>query len=205
MTEPMTTSTTVELFVDLNCPFCFCQVERVMRHDLVDAVVWKGIEHEPDLPVVVDRHHPLAASIQEELQSLREREPDFVVNDPGFRPNVRVALDALTAVQQTRPALLWPTLQTFFRALWREGRDISDRDVVDALLHECNVGDVVVTDVHRRVRQGYTEQWRTGPFEERLPSARSAHGALLLGLNDEERFVLFAKSGLFTVRGGQSC
>ena len=194
----------VELFVDLNCPFCFCQVERVMRLRLFGRVLWKGIEHEPSLPLIAELDHPLAKSIREELRLLQEREPDFAVIDPGVRPNVRLALDALTFIQEVEPTLFWPMLQKFYRALWRDGLDISRADVVFALA-ERNGLKLSVTEEQMKRRSSYTEAWLKGPFEERLPAARSHHGAVLLGLNEEKRFELFLNSGLFSKRDGRSC
>lgn len=194
-----------ELFVDLNCPFCFCQVERLVRHDLTSMVTWKGIEHEPELPLIARQAHPLSQTIPEELATLKEREPSLVIANPGVRPNVRRALDFLVAVQTEKPDAFWPTLLMFYRALWQDGSDISKKRVVVQLAERAKVADVEVTSAHQERRRTYTREWLAGPFEERLPVARSKHGPVLLGLNDEQRFVLFLKSGLISVRGGLSC
>jgi predicted DsbA family dithiol-disulfide isomerase len=38
---------TAVLYTDLNCPFCYATEERIEALGLVDAVEWRGIEHEP--------------------------------------------------------------------------------------------------------------------------------------------------------------
>ena len=114
-----------ELFVDLNCPFCFCQIERVVSLDLCEKIWWKGIEHEPELPVPSKRDHGSESDIASEIFKLSQRESEFKILDPGFRPNSRLANQWLCAVTRICPTRLWETVHAVAVALWREGKDIS--------------------------------------------------------------------------------
>ena len=195
-------ATKTELFVDVNCPFCFCQLERIERLALWGKVRWRGINHAPALPIPpAQGDHEVTA----ELAQLRAREPDFDVRDPGFRPNSRPATHFLAAVRRERPDRFPQALLAVARSLWREGRDISSASVLLAIAQELGLAGVQVTAEAVMEEEESTRTWSEGPFDRRLPAARSPHGAVLLGLGDERRLQLFVSSGLFSQRGGDSC
>lgn len=201
----MAKSDQVELFVDINCPFCFCQTDRVVRLEVEASVVWRGIEHAPELPVPATRDHPLVDDIDDELRKLAAREENFAIRDPRIRPNTRSANAWLVAMGRSYPQKQWAAVHALGVALWREGLDVSRADVRRGVAEKLGLDDVEPTEEDVATAARHTATWTEGPFERRLPSARSPHGAVLLGLNNEERFRLFVQSGLFSGRRGESC
>ena len=90
-------------------------------------------------------------------------------------------------------------------ALWREGQDVSCPNTLTTIQSKLGLPPASITAADEDFVQQSTEAWMQGPFERRLPAARSRHGAVLLGLNDERRFRLFLESGLLAARHGESC
>jgi predicted DsbA family dithiol-disulfide isomerase len=77
----------VTLFTDLNCPFCYATETRLARLGLGDRITWRGVEHEPELPVPMERDDAeIAAELATEVESVKSRAPDVVSRSrPGRR------------------------------------------------------------------------------------------------------------------------
>jgi predicted DsbA family dithiol-disulfide isomerase len=195
----------IELFVDLNCPFCFCQIDRVLKLGVGEIVTWRGVEHAPDLPAPPDRRHPFANRLRSELKRLKEREPDFVISDPGFVVSTNLVNQWLQAIARIAPSRLWEAVHAVGAALWRQQVDVSSRAELARIGNQLGLTAIAIEEQDIELVRKNSAQWRAGPFEGQLPAARSTHGATLLGLNEEERFSLFVRSGKFSVRNGDSC
>ena len=73
----------LSLFTDLNCPFCYATEQRLEQLGVNEKIVWRGVEHEPDLPVPMAIDDPeIAAELAEEVKSVRARAPEVDIALP---------------------------------------------------------------------------------------------------------------------------
>src|SRR4051812_17873482 len=73
---------------DLNCPFCYAQNERLLDLGAYPGVEWRGIRHDPKLPIPSSRlSQPQQDELAREVGQVREREPSLRIIIPTARPN----------------------------------------------------------------------------------------------------------------------
>ena len=197
-------------YADFNCPFCFALSERLVELGLHSAVEWRPIQHLRDAPEPAE---PLTseelAELQEELERLGPLEPALAIRNSNLRPNTRTATLAVMAIRRVDPDNLWKLISGIYRALWRQGRDISDKEVIDAVAADCGIQ--LPEGFERRAAFNddasvQQTEWEAGGFDRRLPVMQSPHGTTLLGLGSRERTRLFIESGrISTSYGDEVC
>ncbi|MEM9072842.1 MAG: DsbA family protein [Myxococcota bacterium] len=170
---------------DLNCPFCFAQNERLTRLGLQHLISWRGIEHLPKLPIPKGDDVSEREVLREEIARLRTRAPDVEIHDPGFRPNTHAATAAIAAASKKDEDLAARLRTLLYRALWQEGEDISDPGILESILTRAGADDLNL-NAEKGTVERWTQEWREGKFDRRIPSMLSRDGETLLGLADEE-------------------
>src|SRR5687767_3242019 len=121
----------IALFTDLNCPFCYATEQRLERLGVADRIVWRGVEHEPDLPVPMDvGDAAIAAELAEEVESVSARAPEVPIALPAGKPNTAAGLVAAAAAMRADPVRGAAFRQALYQAYWRDGRDISEPAVL---------------------------------------------------------------------------
>ncbi len=195
----------VIVYGDLNCPFCFALEERLIARKADTLVEWRLVEHAPLLPHEPSRARPgELAELVRELEDLSERAPEVVVGPPRFRPNSALAIKAVaeaTTIDARRAGALRRLL---FRALWSEGRNIADPDVVGELVAHAGLPPLRGSAEASATAARWTIEWRDARFE-RIPVMISDTGARLLGLVPLRRLELFLASGLFSASSELAC
>ena len=140
------------VFGDFNCPFsCLAstRVDALLTADIAD-VEWRAVEHDPGIehpsePVTGDLAHELDRELDLVRPFVRPGEP-FAMQRPPRRPNTALATAAFAgAPTEQRHALR----RALFRALWSDGTDIGDPDVLRAFAPAPSAHD-----------SGRIEQWR---------------------------------------------
>ena len=191
-------------YADFNCPFCFALSERLAGLDVASEVDWRPIQHLPDAP---EPAQPLQAGdldeLREEIERLGTVEPEIRVRNQRLRPSSRLATRALAAIRGSHPELAWGFIRGIYRALWREGRDISDAEVVREVADDCGVelpADFADDQALQDEIDAAQKEWEEGDFDRRLPVMQSPQGATLMGLGSAERTRLFIESGRFSTR-----
>jgi predicted DsbA family dithiol-disulfide isomerase len=183
---------------DLNCPFCYALEERLIARDVMHRVEWRLVEHAPALPVELGV--ALAAEHEElghELESLLERAPNVRIARPPFRPNSGRAIQAVAEACALDPLRAWALRLSLFRALWREGRNIADPQVISALVERAGLPPLQGTAAAAAVAARWTREWHDARYE-RIPVMISDVNTKLLGLVPLRRLELFLASGLFS-------
>ncbi|MEM7156805.1 MAG: DsbA family protein [Myxococcota bacterium] len=179
----------VAFYGDLNCPFCFATNERLHALGVADKVEWRGLQHEPYLPIPARPTERSTRELAEEIERLRVRAPDIEIRVPSFRPNSGPATALVAALARDKPRLARALRRVTFRALWLESKDISQREVLEAALAEVG-GRWPVWNSPASLMAQWQEEWEQGPFDRRIPALRTGSGGLHLGLQDPE--ALFA-------------
>lgn len=185
------------VYGDLNCPFCYALEERLVARDVVHQVEWRLVEHAPALPVELQAVQ--AEELEElgrELESLRERAPDVRIARPPFRPSSGRAIRAVAEACTIDPPRAWALRRSLFRALWRDGRNIADPQVIAALVERAGLPALCGTAAAVEAAVRWTREWRDARYE-RIPVMVSDVDTTLLGLVPARRLDEFLASGMF--------
>ena len=183
------------VYADFNCPFCYALNERLHAMDLEERVDFRCIEHAP-ASGSKDTTFEALSELVGEVAQLRRRAPSIQINIPLFRPNTAVATtlaNAVEAVDRPRAARL---RRRIFRALWIDGEDISNPDLLAALLADLEIEPpdegAAVTD--RTVE--WQREWETNPgFDRAIPVVISDRGESVVGFPLEPELDLFLETG----------
>ena len=125
----------VTLFTDLNCPFCYATELRLERLGVVDEIAWRGVEHEPDLPVPDGARRRSRSPPSWPRRSSRSAVAGAGGRHRACRPGSRTrpGLLATAAALRADAAAGAAFRRSVYAAFWRDGRDISDAAVLDEL------------------------------------------------------------------------
>lgn len=198
-------STRTVVYSDLNCPFCYALHERLLAMDVLDQLLWCGIEHDPTLPMAGDPATPdQQRQLTAELAALRMRAPEISLSTPTNRPNSRPATLAIAAARTRDPVRSNKLRTLVFRALWRDGRDISDADVIADLCAQVGLPDLEITAAVERDAATWTRAWRDANFN-RIPVMVSGTGSHLLGLTSRRELEVFLDATLYSAETPDSC
>jgi len=194
----MSAATIPIVYSDLNCPFSFALNEWLDQRGWSTDVHWRGVEHEPSLPL---RAAPTAGEqgeLTEEVVRVQERDPSLALARPGHRPASGPALALVAAIADDRPDDGAALRTELFRALWQRGEDIASAAVLDRLASQFGIdadarsrgGDVVA---------GWTAEWRAAAYD-RIPVIAAPTGTTYLGLGEPRLLEAFLGSALFDIR-----
>lgn len=200
---PLVTSARPIVYSDLNCPFCFTLNEWLEQGGWGAEVRWVGVEHEPAITLPPGRGAEAQALLDSEVAAVRGRAPEVGVVRPPMRPNTRLALSALELLTARNREHARKLRGLLFRALWREGIDISDRSALAVLLSGFDVGLAELDQAAGAVAE-HTATWRARGWN-RIPVIEAATGTTYMGLGERRLLEVFMGSALFDVDRGGSC
>jgi predicted DsbA family dithiol-disulfide isomerase len=178
-----------QLFSDFNCPFCYVLHERLHELELIDRCAWRGVQHAPHLPRTLKAWQASSlAELQHEVAVVRRLAPDLPIALPRGKPNTHEAILCAAQRIQEDPLDGLELVRNIYRAFWCEGRDISDRQVLEDLARwpvETTSNEQV-----RRIAQDWTAAWQaTGQCG--VPLLVDSGGDLLVGCVPREQIVDF--------------
>lgn len=173
----------IVFYGDLNCPFCFAEQERLVHLGNADKVEWRGVEHAPGLPLRWEETTETErVELDQEVGRARERAPEISIRNPGTRPNSRLAIATLAAIDPEDTATSLTARVGLYRALWQDGRDISKHEVIRDVWDSLGLPEVDALLEGRRRAKIWTVEWTYGPFDRRIPVLASKADERLLGL-----------------------
>lgn len=127
------------IYGDFNCPYsCLAsaRVDGLLERGLAE-VEWRAVEHDPSIPApseVADGDvGALLAREVAEVRGLLRTAEVFPISPPPVHPNTATAVAAFA---DASPATSNGLRRRLFAALWFDGRDLGDPDVVEALRGE---------------------------------------------------------------------
>ncbi|MDF2460081.1 MAG: uncharacterized protein K0S79_2497 [Nitrospira sp.] len=177
------------LFSDFNCPFCYALHERLHTLNLIEQCEWHGVEHAPYLPSPMKPWQgSLGAELRHEVMLVRRLEPDLPIALPPGKPNTRAAIERAIASLQDSRARGMRFIREAYRAFWYEGRDLSDRQVLDDLAGDFSILEPA-DQLRRRAKEWETAWQTTG--QAGVPMIVSVEGNLLTGCVPTEDLVEF--------------
>ncbi len=185
----------VTLFTDLNCPFCYSTEQRLERLGVSGQVAWRGVEHEPELPVPMARDDvEIAAELAEEVQSVRSRAPEVAIAVPPGKANTAAGLLAAAAALRVDAGRGAAFRQAVYRAFWRDGRDISDPAVLDELADDVGFPARQTRPEDALTVTSWRLEWERSPLRG-VPLLVREDGETVYGLKDVETLERFVRAG----------
>jgi hypothetical protein len=167
---PTSTPQWIEVFSDLRCPFCFILDEWLKEANMSHLIRWRGVEQMPGL----SPEDGVSDWLQERLTKVLSRLSDLYPDRPLVRPkkvsNTRRALASLARVAATEPERHSEARLRLYRAIWHEGKDISDWPNIRAELKGFNLDGLDDQSPEMSTVVAATAEWRERG-EDRLPAA----------------------------------
>ena len=204
------------VYGDLNCPFCFALHERFNSWDLLSRVEWRLIVHAPELSEAAFSLED-ESLLANEVFAIHHRAPDVAVSLPKRRPGSSLATRLVMAISQYASDKAPELRLALYRALWQNGLDLSQPDVLETSLREAGLGKFLDLDSKTETSNGnpmerwefwkllgpepkelivWQNRWETDEsFDRRIPLIENTQtNALLLGLPSEEALYQFLLS-----------
>ena len=181
---------TITVYADFNCPFCYALSERLQEHASEITIRWRAVQHMPNAGAQAPSFQE-QAQLMAEVASVRKRAPELPIITPESRPNTAAASRLLTAAQSRGLPGMENLQLLIFRALWLDGRDISDPTVLDELVTEAGMAlfDADSDDEDRM--EEWQQIWEWGDFDRRIPSMENDAGGRILGFPAIPRLIPF--------------
>lgn len=185
----------VTLFTDLNCPFCYATEQRLELLGVSDQIAWRGVEHEPELPVPMARNDvEIAAELAEEVKAVQSRAPEVAIAIPPGKANTSAGLLAAAAALRADPTRVAAFRQAVYRAFWRDGRDVSDAAVLDDLANDVGLPAPRTRPEDALTVATWRLEWERSPLRG-VPLLVRHDGETVYGLKDLETLERFVRAG----------
>jgi predicted DsbA family dithiol-disulfide isomerase len=181
----------VTLFTDLNCPFCYATETRLARLGLGDRITWRGVEHEPELPVPMERDDAeIAAELATEVESVKSRAPDVDIAIPPGKANTSAGLLAAAAALRADPVKGAAFRHAVYVAYWRDGKDVSDPNVLAELAASAGLRLPQTLPQDSLTVASWRLEWERSPLRG-VPLLLREDGETVYGLKDIETLERF--------------
>ncbi|WP_271272774.1 diguanylate cyclase [Aliamphritea hakodatensis] len=174
------------VYGDFNCPFCYALHEHLAAHDWLTDVRWQLIEHAPDAQIrefTLDEQVELAS----EVAIVRHRAPEIHIALPPIRSNTRRANQLSASLELIYPEKAPAFRLAVYRALWQQGRDIAQEQVLLEILTECGLTPSEIQSDNLAQREALLLKWQTGwedpAFQRRIPILQHHNRRAMLGLS----------------------
>ncbi len=136
------------VFYDYICPFCYIGSRRILalsdQYEL--EINWSGIEIHPETPVQGRSTQSLGYSNQQwsqMMQALDElaKVEGIAMQDHDFTTNSGPALRLAEAAKKDGREVFYRLHEGLFEALFCQGRNIADREVLTELAHQAGMSE----------------------------------------------------------------
>jgi predicted DsbA family dithiol-disulfide isomerase len=185
----------VTLFTDLNCPFCYATEQRLERLGVSDQITWRGVEHEPELPVPMARDDiEIAAELATEVESVQSRAPEVTIALPPGKANTSNGLLATAAALRADPVKGAAFRHAVYRAYWRDGKDVSDPRVLADLADGVGLPAPRTLPEDSVTVASWRLEWERSPLRG-VPLLLRDDGETVYGLKDIETLERFVSAG----------
>ena len=183
------------VYADFNCPFCYALNERLQAMDLEERVDFRFIEHAPATRSE-DTGFDALSKLIGEVAELRRKAPSMQINIPLFRPNTAAAAALANAVGLADRRQAARLRRRIFRALWIDGEDISNPDLLAAILADLEIEPPKKSSSRADPSVEWQQQWETNPeFDRAIPVVISDRHETLVGFPLEPELDLFLETG----------
>lgn len=180
----------LSIYADLNCPFCYALHENLLSMNYLDRVTWQCIEHAPQINFNA-QNVETKFELKTEVTRVKTLAPDVTIHIPQGRPNTHIANEILSQIQQHNPRQANSFRTQLYRALWIDGKDIADTNVLNELLNSADITRPEITQETRDKLQQWQQEWEQGDFSRNIPALVTNEGNKLLGFPSTQLLTLF--------------
>ncbi len=183
------------IYADFNCPFCYALNERLHAMDLEDQVEYRGIQHAPSISSKQAGFKVLSELVNE-VAEVRRRAPSAHINVPLFRPNSAAASMLVNWVNKIDPVRASKLRRRIYCALWIDGQDISDPNLLAALLDDLGIEPPADDALQDDELVAWQTEWDGNrEFDRNIPIVISDPGEVVIGFPLESELDNFLKTG----------
>jgi diguanylate cyclase (GGDEF)-like protein len=180
-------------YVDLCCPFCFALHERMNRWGLSERIQWRLVQHASH--VITDTLRVEDGTLADEVASAARQAPDIGVRLPSHRPDPALAHGVVVHAQRQDPAWAHRLMLALYRALWREGEDLGDSDVLRAELTALGLPVSLLEQALQSppdMLAAWQSDWENADYDLGIPVlAHPRSGRTMVGLPSQQTLARF--------------
>jgi diguanylate cyclase (GGDEF)-like protein len=182
-------------YIDLNCPYCYVMFERLSRWGLSEQIEWCMVEHDGHvLDDAFDLHQE--EMLSSEVFEVHHRAPDIQLNLPPARCRSTLATRLLAVTHRLFPEKEAAVRRAAFLALWQDGRDIGDSQVLESLLRAQGLPPELLSmcdEVPEELKE-WQDAWEQGDYDSSIPIlTHQPSGRVLIGLADQVALANFLR------------
>jgi signal transduction histidine kinase/2-hydroxychromene-2-carboxylate isomerase len=172
---PTSTPQWIEVFSDLRCPFCYILDEWLEEANMSHLVRWRGVEQMPGLSPEDGASDWIQVRLAKVLDHLKTQYPDKTLVQPKQVSNTQRALAAVLRVGATESDRQSEARSLLYRAIWKEGKDITDWPAIKKILTGFKLDDLNDDSFEMMEVVAATKEWRERG-DDRIPAAFAIHG-----------------------------
>lgn len=179
------------VFGDLNCPYSYALHVKLKSLSLLEQVEFKLVEHAPDLGLYGNRLEILT-ELASDVFSVRSLAEDLPLALPPERPDSRFAILCIIAAAAVNLQKANALRDSFYTALWVEGKDISCPSVIFNCIEKVGLpAELEVDDNSEKQLEQWQMQLDKSKVGSRIPAVIATDGRKLLGLPSAEEIQAF--------------
>ena len=183
------------VYADFNCPFCYALNERIFAMDLDHTVDFRLIQHAPETHSKRGSLE-LLSELTIEVAEVRRRLPATEINIPTLRPNSAAATSLVYAIGRDDPVEAARLRRAIYRALWVDGQDISNPDILAFVLLELDIELPLQRNLSNDELNAWQSEWaNNAEFDRNLPVVISQSGETVIGFLFQPELDAFLESG----------
>ena len=195
----------ITVYGDFNCPFCYALNERLQVYAREINIRWRAVQHVPNVDSLTPSFQE-QAQLTAEVASVRKRAPEIQIVTPPSRPNTEPASLLLAAAQRQDLKQVDVLRSLIYRALWRNGEDISQPEILARLVREAGIEALVPNVDDQNSVANWQQVWEQGDFDRRIPSMENEAGGRILGFPAIPRLMPFLQGQVEDdIRMGAAC
>lgn len=185
------------VYADINCPFCYALNERFEVLGLSALVEWRPIQHAPSISSGHCTFDSLC-DLTSEVSEVRRRSPSSEIAIPPVRPNSAAASELITEAWLIDPLRAARLRLLIYRALWRDGQDVSHSKVLLSLLQESGFDSLSITRRSQACLSRWQHEWEQGDFDRNIPVTIDSDRQRVVGFPLQEELDAFLSGGSAT-------
>ncbi len=183
------------VYADFNCPFSYALNERIHALGLESRVDFRHVRHAP-LTSSAEQGCEVLSRLSGEVAELRRRAPSIAINLPLFRPDSGPATALVGAVSRKNPLKGNRLRRRIYRALWIDGEDISQPEILAALLAELRIDRPAEDRGLADEILSWQQQWDRNPeYDGNIPVIVCEPGDTVIGFPLEPELDAFLHTG----------
>ena len=186
----------IQVFADLQCPSCYVLSEWLDEGNLGHLVCWKGVELHPGISPKDSSSSEIRQKLDQELERLHRIAPSITVNKPESISNTKRAMAAIEHIQQREPWRGPEARRLLYRAIWQDGRDVTEWSTVREVLEDFHLDDMDDTSPELKSVDASTREWNSRG-EGRIPMlVTEGQQSLWHGLGERSELMRYIDSHL---------